>query len=141
MVKPKNREWEQIEKNLPIWLTKLENCHPIIKVEFQQIKKEIRGIYVFYENGKPLYVGRSNRIRRRLYEHSRPSSSKKQAHFAVKLEKELPEKSFEKQKKRIEKMKVKYVEIPDSPDSVEQAIFEIYVHLKLHTKYNDFNNN
>jgi len=34
-----------------------------------------KGIYVFYENESPIYVGRSNRIKERLLEHSRPSST------------------------------------------------------------------
>ncbi len=32
-----------------------------------------RGIYVFYENGRPIYVGRPNHMRTRLRRHGRQS--------------------------------------------------------------------
>ena len=46
-----------------------------------------RGIYVFYENGSPIYVGRSNRIKERLLVHGRPSSRHNSATFAFNLAK------------------------------------------------------
>jgi excinuclease UvrABC nuclease subunit len=33
-----------------------------------------KGIYVFYENEEPIYVGRSNRMKDRIQEHGRKSS-------------------------------------------------------------------
>ena len=41
-----------------------------------------QGIYVFYEDNRPLYVGRSDDIRTRIQIHSRPSSSAASANFA-----------------------------------------------------------
>ena len=40
--------------------------------ELKNIPKS--GIYVFYDEGKSLYVGRSNRLKERIMEHGRPSS-------------------------------------------------------------------
>ena len=41
-----------------------------------------KGVYVFYEHEKPLYVGRSDEIRKRIQIHSRPSSPAGSANFA-----------------------------------------------------------
>ena len=41
-----------------------------------------KGIYVFYEHNKALYVGRSDDIRERIQTHSRPSSPAGSANFA-----------------------------------------------------------
>ena len=46
-----------------------------------------RGVYAFYENGKPIYVGRANNIRRRIQGHTRPSSGSESASFAFNLAK------------------------------------------------------
>lgn len=40
------------------------------------------GNYVFYENGVPLYVGRSRRLRSRIQEHGRDGSGHNDANFA-----------------------------------------------------------
>ena len=44
-----------------------------------------RGVYVLYENGKPIYVGRSNAMRRRIREHGADSSDRHSATFAFRL--------------------------------------------------------
>ena len=41
-----------------------------------------RGIYLFSERTRHLYAGRSNRLRNRLQEHSRPSADNNSAPFA-----------------------------------------------------------
>jgi hypothetical protein len=46
-----------------------------------------RGIYVFYEKGEPVYVGRSNNIRKRIHCHTRESSGSESASFAFNLAK------------------------------------------------------
>jgi len=40
------------------------------------------GIYVFYKSGKPVYVGRSDKIKSRVNLHARPSSMHGSATFA-----------------------------------------------------------
>ena len=42
---------------------------------------------------------------------------------------------FEAAKNRIARTKIRFIEIEDQ---IEQALFEIYAHLTLNTKYNDF---
>ena len=89
-----------------------------------------QGVYVFYENNKALYVGRSNRLKERIQEHSRPSSKKNSATFAFNIaiagkemaryrditRKELEQisgfnRGFVKAKKRVSKMKIRVVQI------------------------------
>jgi hypothetical protein len=47
-----------------------------------------KGVYLFSEQGRHLYAGRSNRLRRRAGEHCRPSSQHNQAVFAFRLARE-----------------------------------------------------
>jgi excinuclease UvrABC nuclease subunit len=46
-----------------------------------------RGVYVFYEKGNPIYVGRANNIRKRIQWHTRESSGSESASFAFNLAK------------------------------------------------------
>ncbi|MCK4361956.1 MAG: GIY-YIG nuclease family protein [Dehalococcoidia bacterium] len=111
-----------------------------------------RGIYVFYENDRPLYIGRSNRLRGRIQEHARESSGHNKATFAFNLAKEaleltsnIPRKelerdpgfkmAFDEAKKCVREMKIRVIQIEDQ---VTQALFEIYAALALDTAYNDF---
>src|SRR6056297_345488 len=72
----------------------------LIESEYVDLSKipNVNGIYVFYENDKPIYVGRSNRkrLRKRLQEHARKSSNRNSATFAVLLAKEQKELNPEK---------------------------------------------
>lgn len=114
-----------------------------------------KGIYVFFENKHPMYVGRSNRMKNRIKEHGQPSSTHNSAPFAFNLAKEdAKEKGidvgesrvkleknpnfvnlFSKAKKRVSRMSVRVIEI-DNP--IIQSLFEVYVSIELNTKYNDF---
>ncbi len=116
-----------------------------------------KGVYVFYEHGKPIYVGRSNRLRDRILEHSRPSSTQGSATFAFKLTQEeldIPighaakdnrqqleqddvfDQEYSKQKKRVSDMPLRVVDIEDQ---ATQMIFEAYAILALETThYNRF---
>ena len=44
-----------------------------------------KGVYVFYKNGDPIYVGRSNNVRERIRKHGADSSDRHSATFAFKL--------------------------------------------------------
>ena len=114
-----------------------------------------RGIYAFHENGRAIYVGRSNRMRDRIRQHGAESSRHESATFAYKLmlevegeqgghssklsRQELQEKykeTYTEQRKRIREMEVHTVQIDDQ---AAQAVFEIYAILALGTtKYNSF---
>lgn len=116
-----------------------------------------RGVYLFSEDDKHMYVGRSNRIRERYFLHCRPGSKHNQASFAFKLAREATGKveatyrkglgrndmileepfrlEFEKAKARIRGMSYRYVE---EENQTRQALLEIYASVLLATPYNDF---
>ena len=112
---------------------------------------------IFYdEKDRPLYVGRSDRMRKRLLAHSRPSSGHESATFAFILAKEKlvnPDegtksrkalqsdeefsKKYDETKINVSKMRVRVIEIIEP---TEQALFEIYAALELNTPYNVWEN-
>lgn len=116
-----------------------------------------RGIYLFSEAGRHLYVGRSNNIRKRLQWHCRPSSTHNQASFAFLLAREfcdVPRASYRRegsrehlmtqsafseafiaQKARLRTMSI-YAVAEEVP--IRQALLEMYVSISLATPYNDF---
>jgi len=114
-----------------------------------------KGIYVFLENGHPIYVGRTNRMKDRIKEHGRPSSTHNSAPFAFNLAKKVAvekgidlnksrvelerdptfAKLFSEAKERVSKMAVRVIEIEDP---VVQTIFEVYASMELKTEFNDF---
>ncbi len=145
--------FETIVAQMPALMKKLSASPFQTRSETKNLPE--KGIYVFYEDGKPIYVGRSRNLRQRILNHSRPSSPHNSASFAFLLTREKtgclrhkdsrfraclekdPQfaKVFKEQKARISRMKIKAVEIED-PNT--QAIFEIYCSEKLRTPYNDF---
>jgi hypothetical protein len=118
-----------------------------------------KGVYLFSENGKHLYVGRSNNIRNRYAGHTLPSSRQYSAAFAMILarretgrkpsyrqgadsRKGLMEdvqfcEVFERQKSRIRTMDFRFVE---EVRPLEQTLLEIYCAVVLNTEFNDFDN-
>ena len=117
------------------------------------------GIYLFSEGGQHLYVGRTNTIRKRLQNHSRPSSGHNSATFAFRLARKITGQTnatytvegsrsflqshpefgpvFIAQKARVRNMNVRYV---SEPDPMRQALLEMYVSVSLGTPHNDFDN-
>lgn len=117
----------------------------------------LSGIYLFSEEAKHLYVGRSNRLRARIRRHGVEASRHNVAAFAFRLAREamgytlatyrtegsrhqLVEDSafaeaFLRAKARIREMAVRYVE---ETDQITQALLEMYVAIVLGTPYNDF---
>jgi predicted GIY-YIG superfamily endonuclease len=118
-----------------------------------------KGVYLFCERGKALYIGRSDNIRRRFYDHRRPSSDTNKAGFAMLMvRKQLGLKAayrsgpnaraglaknptfiaaFRKAKERICKMQFRAVE---ESDPTRQALLEIYCAVALSARFNDFKN-
>ena len=115
------------------------------------------GVYLFSEQGKHLYVGRSNRLRARHWLHCGPSSKENQSSFAWKITAEILDFKatyrkgegrkdmmlkveymdvFFLAKERIRNMEYRYVE---ETDQTRQALLEAYVSIVLGTPYNDFN--
>lgn len=84
---------DKLEQLKP-YLTEMDSLFKELFEEFEISdllkRKELptyRGIYAFYENGKPIYVGRANNIRKRIQWHTRESSGSESASFAFNLAK------------------------------------------------------
>ncbi|WP_317203015.1 GIY-YIG nuclease family protein [Janthinobacterium sp.] len=117
------------------------------------------GVYLFTENDKHLYVGRTNGLRKRLQQHCRPGSGHNSAPFAFRLAREergvtkatyKPEGSrasliqdaafadaFLRSKERLRRMHVRVVE---ESNPLRQALLEMYIAIELEAPYNDFDN-
>ena len=150
-----NAQFKQYIDKLPGLMEQLKNSNLIPTDKLQTVPA--KGIYVFYENEKPVYVGRSNNIKARIQIHCRPSSGHGGATFAfilaredadnlginTKIERKILEDEsrfsdlYTKAKARVSKMHVKAVEIDDP---ILQTLFEVYAAVELKTKYNAFDN-
>lgn len=115
----------------------------------------VGGVYLFTENGKHLYAGRTKRnIRTRLKNHV---STAKDCPFAWHLVREAMgvkkatykpkgsrsdlltqprfKKAYQSAKDQIRKMEIRFV---GEPDPLKQVLLEIYVSVVSKTQYNDF---
>jgi len=146
-------EFKKLIEQMPQLLSNLKKKKPLEMNNLDGIPTH--GVYVFYEKNKPIYVGRSNRLKLRIREHYGESSTHHSATFAFNLakekmginqktrisRKELEEapgfkQTFFEQRLRVRDMKVRVVEIDDQ---ATQYLFEIYAVLALKTRrYNDF---
>ena len=164
MEERKPQSWDVVDEHLPTLLHQLGNSAFIARNRrggFPTIPE--KGIYAFYEAGRPVYVGRSDRMRSRIQEHGRAGSQHNSATFAFLLatiaaqakgiDCTTPTRNdlqkaddfkplYDEAKERVRKMEFKVVEIVDP---IEQAVFEVYaaLHLKTtleHCGYNDFQN-
>jgi hypothetical protein len=110
---------------------------------------------VFYENGKPIYVGRSKNLRQRFRQHRHQSSGHNSATFAFMIARLDAEKEgvnikrtredlqndpvfspiFSKTKKRVSEMLIRVLPMDDP---IEQTLFEVYAALELNTEYNNW---
>ena len=126
-------------------------------VTLSSLPKEMpeAGIYVFFEDGKPLYIGRTNSMKSRIRNHGRESV--KDAPLAFRIARKLTghtqasyrkkgsrkdllskpdfQKAFADAKKKIRHMEIRFVE---ELDQGRQALLEIYTAVVLETPYNDF---
>ena len=59
--------WGAVADRLPVLLNKLTDSNPIVRDSRGRLPMiPEKGIYVFYESGKPLCIGRSDRMRARI---------------------------------------------------------------------------
>jgi len=79
--------FNQLVAKLPELLMELKSKPFITRDNLAGIPQ--KGVYIFYENGKALYVGRSNRLKQRIQQHGRRSSMHNSASFAFRLAKEM----------------------------------------------------
>ena len=143
--KEMNEKFQIIADKMLKLLEALENEPPVTRQSLNNIPE--KGVYIFYENGEAMYVGRSNRsLKRRIqqYIHSKPPMGfarklgedikrEKEGEIHEKITKENP--YFEEARSRISQMQIKTVQIDDQK---EQAFFELYAQIALKPKYNDF---
>ena len=148
-------KFDRLIAKMPELLKELKNTPLLNRNDLSDVPKQ--GVYILYHKGKPVYVGRSNNIRSRIQQHSRPSSRHNSASLAFRIakdnmsrntaiprfikRKELEEapgfaQEFFLARMMVANMKIRVIEITDQ---VEQALFEIYAALALKTtKYNEF---
>lgn len=118
-----------------------------------------RGVYLFSEAEKHLYVGRTDNLRRRIQDHCRESSNHNKATFAFRIARRETGRTeasystsgsrgeletdpvfgpaFGRAKARIRSMDFRFVE---EGDPTRQALLEIYAATVLETPFNDFEN-
>ncbi len=130
-------------------------------VKYGSLPRQIpsRGIYLFSDGQRHLYVGRTNRLRQRLQNHCLLSGTHFTATFAFRIARQDTgrvratyskagsrealtsdpkfAKAFEAAKRRVAAMDIRFVE---EPDATRQALLEIYAATVLGTPYNDFEN-
>ena len=156
MNKPNKIDFNTIFDELDNLCLKLLKMNPVGRQYRTSPEKKISGIYLFSENGKPVYVGRSKNIRNRYNGHiysnrhsasfafmlARDKTGKNEAidKSGSKTRKELMEdcnfrKAFDKARQQIREMEFRYVE---ESDSIRQALLVIYCAVKLNTEYNKF---
>ena len=137
------------------YLKLLNESDPFMANTFSLPEKA--GVYVFYEKKKPLYVGRTGNLRKRMAQHRNKGSRNNDAPFAYHLAKRAAKLAgicvddtrnnlcaddsfklhFHTAKIRVGKMLVRFVEIDDAR---EQSLFEYYASIELHTPWNDHSN-
>jgi len=148
------KEWNDSIKRMPILLKQLTS-QPLRPWNDRGILPQ-KGVYVFYEDKKPIYVGRTNSMSRRLNQHGNPSSGHNSATFAFNIAKREATKQgmnvqltrsqleaepafsklYSEAKARVSKMPVRVIEI-NHP--IVQTLFEVYAVMFLDTReYNDF---
>lgn len=149
-----NEEWNRLIQQMPVLLEELKSQPSRPCTDRSGLPK--KGIYVFYEDGKPIYIGRSNNVKQRIGLHYRPSSGHTSATFAFNIAKReaikegintnVTRKQLEadptfttlylRAKDRVSKMSLQAIQINDP---IMQTIFEVYAAMCLNTKeYNDF---
>ena len=155
-----HRRFEDVIDRMPRYLQELEDCQVITRDGRGRLPLNLpaKGIYVFYEDSKPMYVGRSDRLRARILQHGRASGGSETAPFAFNIARKKFRKTrsdsdsmsrsalaqdpefvplFCEAKRRVRRMRIRVVAIQDP---IEQTIFEVYAHLKLGTPFNSFEN-
>lgn len=153
-----NEDFRQLVEGLHPKFERLLQMTPVAYADLPHVMPE-RGIYLFSEGDRHLYVGRTNRIRKRLQNHCRLSGTHFTATFAFRIAREATNRmsasyttvgsrgdlvndpafaaAFLAAKSRVASLDIRFVE---EADSVRQVLLEIYVATVLKTPYNDFDN-
>lgn len=145
----------------------IESLHPSFQslmamtpVKFSGLPRDVpsQGVYLFSENERHLYVGRSNSMRRRFGQHCRDGSQQNQAVLAFKIARQETglvqpayvqgpnsrigllsnedfASAFSKAKHYLRQLDIRYVQ---ETDQRRQALLEMYCAISLNCPYNDF---
>ncbi len=123
-------------------------------------KERGAGVYTFSENGKVIYVGRTNNVKGRFRQHTSDSSKHNQAALAYKFARQIlniPKPTYKadefsrdnlmsnaefvgaflSEKRRLRELEFRFVE---ESDPTRQALLEIYVSEVCDSPNNDFDN-
>ena len=145
------RHFERIVEQLPERLAELQAAGRCPRKSHPPIPKA-PGVYLFSENGMPVYVGQTRNLRTRIANHDRPSAGHNTASFAFNIAKHdagsvpddlnrdeielLIEPFFTRAKERVAHMDIQFI-LMDDP--IERTVFEVYAALHLGTEeYNSF---
>lgn len=153
-----NEDFKQCVESLHPSFVRLVAMPPVKPCGLPKVMPQ-RGVYLFSEADVHLYVGRTNRMRKRLQEHCRTSSGHNSAPFAFLLARESTglttatykaeggreamcldaafSGAFSECKARVRNMDVRFVE---EVDPIRQALLEMYVAVALKTPHNSFEN-
>jgi hypothetical protein len=153
---PEHRRFEELVDSLAHSFGALIGMEPL---NYGQLPKSLptRALYLYSEGPNHLYIGRTNRLKQRLSNHCRPSSTHHSATFAFRIAREMTGRikatyakagsraeliadpdfhaAFMEAKRRVADMDIRFVE---EPDPVRQTLLEVYVAVVLNTPYNDF---
>jgi hypothetical protein len=139
-----------IQAQLPLLLDALLACPPY-KAGVRPAVPHNAGVYLFTENGRHLYVGRTRNCNARLGQHTRVSPKENSAPFAFNLAKRAAQKTgvhaigtrlavsareefdalFRAAKAQVRAMEFRFVPIDDPALS---TIFEVYASIALGTE-------
>jgi predicted GIY-YIG superfamily endonuclease len=83
-----NERFKELVDRMPLLLRLLLEQPPTARDDIGIIQVPQKGVYVLFENNKPIYVGRSNRLKQRIKEHSQTSSDQYSATLALRIAKQ-----------------------------------------------------
>lgn len=152
-----HEKFRDLVESLEPSLARLQTCPPVTAASLPPNMPE-RGVYLFSEpdTDAPLYVGRTNRLRKRLTNHC--ARDPRKAAFAMRLARQATGRkatykkeggrdalmadpvfvrAFDEARTRIARLHVRSVE---EVDPLRQCLLEVYVHVALDTPFNDFDN-
>jgi hypothetical protein len=150
----RRREFDELVKNVKMLHQRLMDMPPVTRDKPEQCSYP--GVYLFSVGEFHLYVGRSKNVRKRIQQHTRPSS--KDAPLAFLLARKMTgimkpsyhrkkdsrklllknptfNAAYAEAKQEIRKMTIRHVE---TADTTTQALLEIYTATELDAEYNEF---
>ncbi|HQZ18849.1 MAG TPA: GIY-YIG nuclease family protein [Vicinamibacteria bacterium] len=153
-----NAKFAKVVESLEPTFQRLMGMEPVRAEKLPQAMPT-RGIYLFSDGDRHLYVGRTNNLKGRLQNHCRASSNHNTATFAFRVARQETGRTqasykssgsrgelekdpvfgpaFSAAKARIRSMNLRFVE---EVDATRQALLEIYAATILETPFNDFEN-